>query len=110
VSKRYLEGSVDILSINVPEKADLRRAKATSLSYTGYGDIHTREKGGYRIAAWILSEYPDDKKGTDAHAVKEEKCISITPIRIRLQHNKKALENMLTEIFCNDTPMRLERV
>jgi len=97
---------VDLLSVNVPEKADSRRVRTTSLSYIGYGDIYSREEGGYRIAAWILSGYPDDKAGTDVHAVKEE-CISITPIRIRLQHNKRALENMLKDIFCV-TPTRHE--
>lgn len=92
---------VDLLSINVPERTDIREARATSLSYTGYGDIHTKEEGGYRIAAWILSGYPDDKMGTDIHAVKEEERISITPIRIRLQHNKRALKGMLAELVQN---------
>lgn len=86
---------VDLLSINVPEKADGGRVRVTSLSYIGYRDIYSREEGGYRIAAWILSGYPDDKEGTDVHAVKKEEHISITPVRIRLQHNKKALESML---------------
>ena len=97
--KNGMPQGVDLLSINVPEKADCERVRVTSISYIGYGDIHSREEGGYRIAAWILSSYPDSKVGTDVHAVKVEKCISITPVKIRLQHNKKALENMLTEIF-----------
>jgi len=101
VLKNGMPRGVDLLSINVPEKADpRRRVRATSLSYIGYGDIYSKEEEGYRITAWILSEYPDDKAGTDVHTVKEEECISITPIRIRLQHNKKALENMMAEIFC----------
>jgi len=100
ILKNGMPSGVDLLSINVPEKADTERVRATSLSYIGYSDIYAREEGGYRIAAWILAEYPDDKAGTDVHAVKNEECISITPIRIRLQHNKRALKNMLKEVFC----------
>jgi len=104
ILKNGMPRGVDLLSINVPEKADIRKARATSLSYIGYGDIYSKEEGGYRIAAWILSSYPDDKKGTDVHAVKEEENISITPIRIRLRHDKNALKNLMTEVFSNSLP------
>lgn len=86
---------VDIISINVPEKADPKRVKVTSLSYKGYGDIYTKQKDGYRIGGWALPSYPDDRPGTDIHAIKKEGCISITPIKIELMHNKKGLENLL---------------
>jgi len=89
---------VDVLSVNVPEKADCRRVKVTSLSYVGYGDIYTREEEGYRIVQWRLADYGDPDPETDVYVVKEEGCISITPIKIRLQHNKKALENVLRHI------------
>jgi len=69
--------------------------KVTSLSYVGYGDIYTKEEKGYRIAQWRLADYGDPDPGTDVYVVKEEGCISITPIKIRLQHNKKALKNIL---------------
>jgi len=86
---------VDILSVNVPEKTDCRRVKVTSLSYVGYRDIYTKEEKGYRIAHWRLADYSDPDPETDVYVVKEEGCISITPIRIRLQHNKRALRKML---------------
>jgi 5'-nucleotidase len=86
---------VDVLSVNVPEKADCRRIKVTSLSYVGYGDIYVKEEKGYRIAQWKLADYRDSDPETDIYVVKEEGCISITPIKIRLQHKKKGLRNML---------------
>jgi len=83
---------VDIISINVPERTESDEVEITSLSYKGYGDIHTNQEDGYKIASWALSSYPDDKPGTDLHAIKEKRRISITPIRIQLLHNKKGLE------------------
>jgi broad specificity polyphosphatase/5'/3'-nucleotidase SurE len=79
----------------VPEKADSKKMKITSLSYKGYGDIYVEQKEGYRIISWALTGYPDDKLGTDLHAVKKEKCISITPIKIGFLHNTKGLEDLL---------------
>lgn len=89
---------VDILSVNVPEEADCKRAKVTSLSYVGYGDLFTEEKEGYRIAYWRLADYGDVNPGTDVYVVKEKRCISITPIKIRFIHNKKSTENMLKKL------------
>jgi len=94
VLERGMPPDVDIISINVPENANLKRIKITSLSYMGYGDIYTKQKSGYRIVGWSLSTYPDDEPGTDIHAIKKESCVSITPIKIRMLHNKKALENL----------------
>jgi len=95
VLERGMPTDVDIISINVPEKADPKRVRVTSLSYKGYGDIYKKQNDGYRIAGWALSIYPHDRPGTDTHAVKEERCISITPIKIELLHNKKGLEDLL---------------
>jgi len=86
---------VDILSVNVPEKADCRRVKVTRLSYVGYRDIYTKDEKGYRIAQWRLADYGDPDPETDVYVVKEEGCVSITPVKIRLQHKKKALRSML---------------
>jgi len=85
---------VDIISINVPEKADSKRIEITNLSYKGYGDIHTKHRGGYKIIEWLLSSYPDDEAGTDLYTIKEKGCISVTPIKIRFRHHRKALENL----------------
>jgi len=86
---------VDIISINVPENANPNAIKVTSLSYEGYGDIHSKHGDGFMIRGWMLSNYPDDEMGTDLYAVKKEKNISITPIRIRLLHNKGSLGDLL---------------
>jgi 5'-nucleotidase len=88
---------VDIISINVPEDADRERLRITSLSYVGYKDIFTEEKEGYRIASWKLADYEDANPETDIHAVKQG-YISITPIKIRLLHNREALESMIKNI------------
>lgn len=98
VLENGMPSGVDLLSVNVPEKADCRQVKITSLSYVGYGDIFTREKRGYRIAQWRLADYGDPDPETDIYVVKDEGCISITPIKIRLQHNKEALGKMLKDI------------
>lgn len=94
VLERGMPPDVDIISINVPEKADSKRIELTSLSYKGYGDIHTKQRGGYKIKEWLLSSYPDDKPDTDLYIIKKKGCISITPIKIRFRHHRKALENL----------------
>lgn len=90
--------NVDILSINVPENADCTKLKVTRLSYSGYGDIFATEKKGYRIAHWRLADYIDASLETDVHVVKNEDCVSITPVRARFRHSKKAVEKMLKSI------------
>ncbi|KPV65238.1 MAG: 5'-nucleotidase SurE1 [Candidatus Bathyarchaeota archaeon BA1] len=94
VLKNGMPPDVDIISINVPENADAKRVRVTSLSYVGYHDIYTGQRGGYAIRGWKLSSYPDDEQGTDIHAVKREGCISITPIKIQLHHSTKALRSL----------------
>jgi 5'-nucleotidase len=94
VLRNEMPKDVDIISINVPEEAESNKIDITSLSYKGYGDIHTNWEDGYKITNWALSNYPDDQLGTDLYAVRERKCISITPIKISLLHNKRGLENL----------------
>ncbi|MFQ6080286.1 MAG: hypothetical protein ACE5OW_01295 [Candidatus Bathyarchaeia archaeon] len=43
-----------------------------------YGDIHTKQRGGYRIGDWALSQYPKDEPGTDVHAITKEKRIEVS--------------------------------
>jgi 5'-nucleotidase len=87
--------NVDIISINVPEKAASKNAEVTTLSYKGYDDIHTKQGGdAYKIKGWILSSYPDDKNGTDLHAAKTKGYISITPIKINFHHDTRSLEKL----------------
>jgi len=89
---------VDIISINVPENADSKKIKLTSLCYDGYGDIHTEVKDGYRIKSWSLRHYPDGVLGTDLFAIKTDKCISVTPIKLEFLHNTQALKDMMKSL------------
>jgi len=89
---------VDILSVNVPENLECEKVKVTKLSYVGYGDLYTREERGYRIADWRLADYDDPDRETDVYVVKEEGCVSITPIKIMLRHNRETLKSMLKNV------------
>jgi len=101
VLERGMPPQVDIISMNVPEKADTRRVKVTRLSYKGYGDIHKKQRNGYSIMGWTLAGYPDDAPGTDVYTIKKENCVSLTPIKIRFYHNKRTLEGIKTHILLN---------
>jgi 5'-nucleotidase len=90
---------VDIVSINVAENAECNNVKLTSLCYDGYGDIHTATEGGYRIKSWSLRHYPDGTPGTDLHAIKNGKCISVTPIKVEFLHNKDAMKDLLDALL-----------
>ena len=98
VLERGMPPEVEIISINVPEKADCKRVKLTSLCYDGYGDIHTAEKDGYIIKSWALRHYPNGDPGTDIHTIKTDKCISITPIKVEFLHNKQAMKDLLESL------------
>ena len=86
---------VDIVSINVAENAECNNVKLTSLCYDGYGDIHREAEGGYKIKSWSLRHYPDGTPGTDLHAIKNGKCISVTPLKVEFFHNKDAMKDLL---------------
>jgi 5'-nucleotidase len=90
-----LPRDVDLLCVNVPENADCTKVKATKLSYIGYTDIFSDEKQGYRIAHWRLADYGDLDPKTDVYTVKEEGCISVTPVKIMLEHNTSGLKDLL---------------
>jgi 5'-nucleotidase len=93
VLAKGMPSDVDLISVNVPENADRRKLSVTELSYVGYGDLFTKEQEGYRIAHWRLSDYNDPNPETDVHAIRNEVSISITPVKVRLSHNRKALEH-----------------
>jgi 5'-nucleotidase len=95
VLERGMPPDVDIISINIPENANSRDIKLTSLCYDGYGDIHSEVKDGYRIKSWALRHYPEGNPGTDLHVIKNDKCISITPIKLEFQHNKKSMKGIM---------------
>jgi 5'-nucleotidase len=95
VIEKGMPPDMGIISINVPEKADSTKIRITSLSYEGYNDIYAEQGEGYRIISWALTGYPDDKPGTDLHAVKKEKCVSITPIKVGFLHNTNGLKDLL---------------
>lgn len=86
---------VDLISVNVPENADCRKLRVTELSYVGYGDLFTKEPEGYKIAHWRLSDYSDPNPETDVNVIQNESCISVTPVKVKLSHNKKTLEDFV---------------
>jgi 5'-nucleotidase len=98
VLERGMSPEVDIISINVPENADRKKVKLTTLCYDGYGDIHTEVKDGYRIKSWALRHYPDGVLGTDLYAIKTDKCISVTPIKLEFLHNTHALKDLMKSL------------
>ena len=98
VLERGMPPEVEIISINVPENADCKKVKLTSLCYDGYGDIHTASKDGYRIKSWALRHYPDGDPGTDLHAIKNDKCVSVTPIKVEFLHNTQAMKDLLESL------------
>jgi 5'-nucleotidase len=95
VLEKSLPENVDLLCVNVPENADCTKVKLTKMSYVGYRDIFADEKQGYRIAHWRLADYGDPDPETDVYTVKEEGCISITPVKIMLEHKTSALKDLL---------------
>jgi 5'-nucleotidase len=101
ILKKGLPRDTDLISVNVPENAEDTKLKITTLSYVGYGDLFTKEAQGYRIAHWRLADYKCTHYDTDVHAVRDEGCVSITPVRIRMRHSKKGSERMLKEAFRN---------
>ncbi len=94
VLENGMPSDVDIISINVPEEVDSRNIEVTSLSYKGYSDIHREQDGGYKIISWTLENYPEDDPGTDLYAIKKKKCVAITPIKLKLYHNKEGLVDL----------------
>ena len=98
VLKKGMPPDVDIISINVPENADGKNVKLTSLCYDGYGDIHDEATDGYMIKSWALRHYPDGDPGTDLHAIKNGNCISVTPIKVEFTHNTKAMKGLMDSL------------
>lgn len=99
VLKKGMPLDTDLISVNVPENAEDVKLKVTTLSYAGYGDLFTKEPKGYRIAHWRLADYESSHDDTDVHAVRDEGCVSITPVKVRMHHNKQGSERMLKEAF-----------
>jgi 5'-nucleotidase len=97
VLQKGLPPKTDIISINVPEKANHKRIRITKLSYDGYGDIHAEFNGGYKIISWSLNKYPDGDQGTDLAAIKAG-YISVTPIKIELIHNTASMKKFCASI------------
>jgi 5'-nucleotidase len=101
-SKHVLENGmpsdVDIISINVPENADVKKIALTDLCYDGYNDIHTEIENGYKIKSWALRHYPDGSPGTDLHAIKKGNYVSVTPIKLEFLHNTQAMKDLMNSL------------
>jgi 5'-nucleotidase len=78
---------VDVLSINVPDyRGGIKGVKITRPSKKGYPDIHVAREGGFAIARWDLTLYPEDSEDTDVEAVRSG-YISLTPLNLSLTSN-----------------------
>jgi len=99
VLEKGMPPDVDLISINVPEDPNCARLKVTKLSYKGYGDLFTKEDKGYRIAHWRLADYEDPDLETDVNVVRNEGCVSITPVKIRLHHGIGAVKRVLKNVL-----------
>jgi 5'-nucleotidase len=95
VLEQGMPPDVDIISMNIPENANCKDIKLTRLCYDGYGDIHSKVKDGYRIKSWALRHYPEGDPGTDLHVIKNDQCISVTPIKLKFQHNTEAMQGVI---------------
>ena len=99
ILERGMPEGVNMLLLNVPEGGDPRGLMVTNLSYAGYGDLFTtvHEGGCYKIIDWRLSDYVDVDQESDVHAVKQGR-ISITPVEVRLRHNRGALKALVNDL------------
>jgi len=94
VLKNGMPKGVDVISINVPKKADPKRIKITEIYYKGYKNVFVEREEGYEMC-WDFKVYLDAGPETDLSVVRKEGYISITPIKIRFPHNKAALKDLL---------------
>ena len=94
VLEKSMPEGVDVISINVPEKADPSRVKITSLSYSKYADIYVKQEDGYTLE-WGAEYGSETDPETDLYAVRKERFVSITPITIRFPHRKEKLKGLL---------------
>jgi len=95
---------VDVLSINVPDyRSGIKGIRITRPSKKGYPDIHVAREGGYVIARWDLTLYPEDFEDTDVGAVKSG-YISLTPLNLSLTpkaQSTKRLERLVELLRCS---------
>ncbi len=85
---------VDVISINIPEKADPKKMKITKMSYLGYKDIYVKHEDDY-IVKCNGEHHSDNDPETDVYTIKNEGVISITPITLRFPHKREKLEDLL---------------
>lgn len=86
--------NVDLLSINVPDNLGLSTIEVTDLSRNVCMDVYAEKTGGYQMRRLTIKDYPHDKAGTDVHAVRENRHISITPIKLNFIHEKQGLKDL----------------
>ncbi|MEE9594523.1 MAG: 5'/3'-nucleotidase SurE [Candidatus Hydrothermarchaeales archaeon] len=102
VLERGLPTGVDILNVNVPEKSESKEIRITRLARRMYTTrVQERYDPRGRAYFWIDGDaIYDTEEGTDVHAVRREKRISITPLKLDFTSHEsldklKALEGIL---------------
>ncbi|MCC6043020.1 MAG: 5'/3'-nucleotidase SurE [Candidatus Verstraetearchaeota archaeon] len=85
---------VDVISINVPDyRNGIRGVRITRPSKKGYPDIHVVREGGYAIARWDLTLYPEDSEDTDVEAVRSG-YVSLTPLNLSLTSRVQSTKHL----------------
>ncbi len=84
VLKNGLPEGVDLLNVNVPEKREGKGIQITRLARRMYTTrVQERFDPRGRAYFWIDGDaIYDTEDGTDVHAVRKEKCVSITPLKL----------------------------
>lgn len=84
ILRRGLPKGVDLLNVNVPEESDKYAVRITRLAKRMYSTkVHEDYDPRGRPYFWIDGDaIYDAEEGTDVHAVRVERCISVTPLRL----------------------------
>jgi 5'-nucleotidase len=84
VLKEGLPSGVDLLNVNVPEECKSKEIRITRLARRMYTTrVHERHDPRGRSYFWIDGDaIYDVEEGTDVYAVRKERCISITPLKL----------------------------
>lgn len=94
VLKKGLPVGVDLLNVNVPEGKGKREIRITRLAGRMYTTrVQERYDPRGRAYFWIDGDaIYDAGEGTDVHAVRKEKCISVTPLKLDFTSYEKINE------------------
>ncbi len=97
ILKKGLPEGVDFLNLNIPSSPSHHKIKVTRLGVRMY-NIHLQKRLDPRGRPyyWIAGDsVEDDRKDTDVHTLKKEKCVTITPLSLDSTANLDVMEDWL---------------